>query len=126
MDSNSKKSDLFGIISSLLCILHCILLPFLVLGGMMAEEWVAHSQWMDVIFIALAFVAVYLTTRRMQNRLIRNAMWFCILWFSVSVLLHHHTHLALYSSLLASGSLVVLHSINFRRHHSLRPIRKMA
>ncbi|MFP4095120.1 MAG: MerC domain-containing protein [Cyclobacteriaceae bacterium] len=126
MKPNDTKADAFGILSSVLCILHCLLLPLMVLGGLVAEEWVAHSQWMDFLFIAFALAAVYFTTRQMPAGLLRSAMWVSVIWFGISVSLHHFTHLALYSSMLASFSLVVLHSINFRQHHTLSLEKKMA
>lgn len=58
-----KKSDDLGILSSALCIIHCIATPFLLvaipvssLTSHGSQEW---WSWLDILFMGISFVAVY-------------------------------------------------------------------
>ena len=57
-----KKSDELGILSSALCMLHCIATPFLLVAfpGFLAthrgsQEW---WSWLDILFLGISFIAV--------------------------------------------------------------------
>ena len=111
------KADSLGVISSLLCLIHCVMLPIMVVGGIVHEDWGGHTHTLDYVFVALALVAVFFATRHSHSKKIRVGLWVGIGWFSVSILLHDVSPIALYSSVLASCVLVLLHVLNFRSHH---------
>ncbi|MDF9796005.1 putative membrane protein [Catalinimonas alkaloidigena] len=110
------KADTIGILGSIFCLIHCLIFPVLVMGGMLNEEWSSHAEWVDFIFIILAISAVFFAARQSKNNTLKGLMWFSVAWFSASILLHETFNLALYSSMAASVVLVVLHSINFKNH----------
>lgn len=119
MQLTNYKADSLGILSAILCLAHCLILPLLILGGITNETWVPHTQWMDFLFILLSAVAVFFAVRQTESNLIKKLMWGATLWFSASVILHDIYVIAIYSSMLASVALLLLHTVNFR-HHQLQ------
>lgn len=116
MFSADSKADTVGILSSIFCLIHCLLLPVLVLAGLLNEDWSSHAEWVDYLFIILAVGAVYFASRNAEPHSLKILMWVGVSWFSVSILLHELFEAALYSSMGASVLLVILHSINFKHH----------
>lgn len=126
MQLTNHKADSLGIISAVLCLIHCLLIPLMILGGMINDDWGAHTQWMDYLFILLSATAVFLAVRQMDNLMMKRLMWAATLWFTFSILLHHTFSFALYSSMLASVALVIMHSLNFWQHQQQHHPRKAA
>lgn len=116
MPLSKIKADTLGIVSALLCLVHCILLPLLIMGGIMSDYWADHTHWMDYLFILLALAAVYFASRSTRESGLRYWMWGSAIWFALSILLHDMYQLAIVSSALASVVLVITHMINFRKH----------
>lgn len=112
--SREKGADVLGISSSLLCIIHCLLLPALLLVGNLTDHW--HS--IDYLFIFLAGVAVYFSARHLRQSFVRVGLWASWLSFSVAILLHEQYAEALYVSLAASLSLAFFHVLSYREKHS--------
>ena len=114
--SLQKKADVLGISSSMLCIIHCLLFPALILAGNFSDYW---HRWevLDYFFILFAALAVYASTRRLKSGFIRSGLWWSLLCFSASVLLHEHYSSALFVSLTASLSLVFFHMASYREKH---------
>lgn len=111
-----NKADTLGILSAVLCLIHCLLFPLLILTGFMSDHWADHSAWMDYFFVVLAVFAVVSATRSTTRNDIKFWMWLSATWFSVSVLLHDTYSVAIVSSALSSVALVAVHTINFRQH----------
>ena len=112
-----KNPDLLGIGSSVLCIIHCLLLPVLVLAGSLSGD--THRwAWLDYGFIALATVAVYSSTRRLKSTFLRRGLWLSLLVFSGAILFHEHHPAALYVSVLSSLLLMFFHLSSYRAKHS--------
>lgn len=121
-----NKADTIGILSSVLCVIHCLLLPVFIFGGLLNEEWGTHGHWVDYVFILLAIGAVFFASCQSGSYALKVLMWITVSWFSISILLHHVFEVALYSSMAASVVLVVLHSINFKRHQQRHHANKAA
>lgn len=116
MPLSKFKADTLGIVSALLCLIHCLLLPVLVMGGIMSDYWSEHTQWMDFLFIFLAIAAVYFASRNTRQSNLKYWMWGSAFWFAFSILLHDVYQPAVVSSAMASLVLVITHMINFRHH----------
>lgn len=114
------KADTIGILSAVLCLIHCLLIPVLILGGIMSDHWMDHTAWMDYFFILLATIAVFSASRSATRNDIKLAMWFSAVWFAISILLHDTHSAAIFSSALSSVALVTIHAINFRQHLQVR------
>ena len=110
-----KNSDLLGMVSAGLCLIHCIALPVFLLGtfsaGLVPDKW----HWMDYIFIALAGVAVYFSSRKTASLYLKTGMWLCVIIFAVALLSHGISVYAQYISIAASVGLMLLHYINIRQ-----------
>ncbi len=112
-----KNSDLIGIGSSVLCIIHCLLLPILILAGSLSGD--THRwAWLDYLFILLATLAVYYSTRRLMSAFLRRGLWLTLVVFSGAIVFHEHHPAALYISVASSLLLVVFHIGSYREKHA--------
>ena len=112
-----KNSDLIGIGSSVLCIIHCLLLPVLILAGSLTGD--THRwAWLDYLFIFLAALAVFYSTRRLKSTFLRRGLWLTLPVFSGAVVFHEHHPAALYISVASSLLLVLFHIGSYREKHA--------
>jgi hypothetical protein len=109
-----KNSDFLGIVSAGLCLIHCIALPVFLLGTLSAGLVLSNWHWLDFIFIALACVAVYFSTKKTASALIKTGMWASVTIFAIALLSHEISVYAQYISIAASVALMMLHFINIR------------
>ncbi len=74
-----KKPDTVGAIASILCMLHCVLTPFLFLTYPGQIDHVQESpvwwQNFNYIFIIISFFAVYKSVKTTSNSIIKYALW---------------------------------------------------
>lgn len=110
----AKYADLLGIISSVVCFLHCLLLP-LVWVWMSADSF---KSWhlLDYVFIAFAGVAVYFSAKHTVLTLLKIGLWISFIIFAVPLVLHETWANAHYVSLTGSMALVLCHAVNFSLH----------
>ncbi len=84
-----KKSDSIGILSSALCLIHCLATPLL---------FVAQTQlinccdtkpfwWssIDIVFLFISVFAIYKTTHTTTRKWVKTALWTS--WFILSVII---------------------------------------
>ena len=116
------KSDTWGELSSTLCLVHCVITPFLFIVQAGAHHSCAASPgwWsaIDYIFLAIALLAVYHSAKNTQLNwmpLALYASWLFLALLIVGEGLHwiHINHAVIY---LPAISLIVLHLYN--REHS--------
>ena len=112
-----NRADLIGVGGSILCIVHCLVLPVLVLTGAWAGSE-GHWESLDYFFILLAVLAVYFSVRDLAHPLIRLGLWLSWVGFSVSILLHEAYPKALYASLGFSLVLMLFHGASYRYKHA--------
>ncbi|WKN42526.1 MerC domain-containing protein [Tunicatimonas pelagia] len=123
----NKQADLLGIASAVLCIIHCLLVPFFILYGLVSESVIDRWEYLDWGFVLLSGLAVYLATRHENDRhedeqpenrrQLPRQMWAVWLVFTITLLLHDVWAPALYISVLSSVGLVWLHFQHFRKKH---------
>ncbi len=81
-NTSQSKSDVFGALASGLCLIHCLLTPFLFLAYSGTEEHHIESPWwwgiIDVLLLALSFIAVYWSVKKTSTSWIKYA--FVISW----------------------------------------------
>jgi multidrug transporter EmrE-like cation transporter len=83
------KADSIGALASSLCLLHCLATPFL----FMAQSHLAHHsdttpywwQVIDLIFLAISFLALNQSTKSSTSKPIRYSLW--ISWFFLCTLI---------------------------------------
>lgn len=109
------KADLIGILGSVLCIVHCLLVPALAFGS----ATVAHNHHshigllsLDYVFIVINGIAVYYATKHHKSLPLRILLWGALFVFSVS-LIFEGFH-PVFSSLgyIGSALLIAGHLIN--------------
>ena len=82
-----EKSDALGVISSALCMIHCIATPFLFLATATtcSQSCCASApiwyQWFDYIFVFISFFAVLYSTKSSNVNWIKFALW--LSWFGL-------------------------------------------
>ena len=104
-----KNSDVFGAVSSTLCLTHCILTPFFL---------VAPTWWggLNYFFIAISFFAVNFSAKNSSNKIMKPLLWIGFLILSFCVIneelgLYHFPEFVTY---LAAINLAFLHVYNLK------------
>lgn len=113
----SKQADIIGMASAVLCMVHCLLVPLLLIVGVISGSFEGIWEYLDWAFIALAWTAVYSSTRHENNQRISRLLWATLVVFTATLLLHDYWVLALYLSVLSSLILASLHFLHFRKKH---------
>ena len=112
------KSDNIGILSSTLCILHCLVTPFVFLTQAYTINNYAsiHTYWkyIDFLFLMVSFFAVYRSAKTTSSTIIRTALW---INFSILLAVIMNEKMELFSipesfTYIAASSLVLLHVYN--------------
>ena len=95
-----QKSDTIGVLSSGLCMIHCIATPFFFVATACSATCCSAAplwwQWLDYFFLIVSFVAVRYSTISTNSRLIEIGLWASwvgllifilnakFLWFNIS------------------------------------------
>lgn len=108
----SKILDTVGISAAVLCLLHCIIFPLL----MVIPLGISHYPYIDLGFLVIGIAVVYRQTKRIINGRLKFLFWISILFISFSVLadLLFEIHLPLIY--LGAAGLITGHLINFKNH----------
>lgn len=107
------KADYIGILGSVLCIIHCLLVPALAFGSSVATH---HTHVgllsLDYLFIIVNGVAVYYATREHRSLPIRLLLWSALMLFSVSLIFENKHAAFSWLGYAGSGLLIIGHLIN--------------
>ncbi len=124
---SSIKSDYLGAVSSTLCLIHCVATPFIFIAHSALHHDHAHDhahghgapiwwQAIDIIFLAIAFLAVYQSAKNTSKNWVRYGLW--ISWALLVLFIinekFHWAHLAEFWVFFPSLSLVGLHIYNLK------------
>ena len=112
-----NRADLIGIGGSILCIIHCLVLPILVVTGTLVRGE-DHWEALDYFFILVAALAVFFSVRGLAHLLIRRGLWLSWVGFSGAILLHEVYAASLYVSLVFSLLLALFHVASYRHKHA--------
>ncbi|MEZ0539121.1 MerC domain-containing protein [Fibrella arboris] len=117
-DVVDKKADYIGITGSVLCLIHCLVAPVLVMTSNLFHDdtWRAGFLGLDYVFIAVNIIAVYFAARNHTSSVIRAALWSFLFLFAVGLLLEDVSPLFEYLAYAASTGLVISHLVNLRHH----------
>lgn len=118
LDVVDKKADYIGITGSVLCLIHCLAAPVLVMTSSLLRDDTLRAGFLslDYIFIAVNIVAVYFATRSHTSSAIRTALWSFLFLFAVGLLLEEVSPVFEYLAYAASTGLVISHLFNLRQH----------
>ena len=117
-DLFDKKADYIGITGSVLCIIHCLTAPILVMASGFFHDDTLRAGFLglDYVFIAVNIAAVYFATRHHTSPAIRTALWSFLTLFAVALLLEDTSKTFEYVAYVASAGLVITHLVNLRQH----------
>jgi hypothetical protein len=117
-DLLSRKADYIGITGSVLCIIHCLITPILLMSTalMKHDELRFGYLSLDYVFIIVNIIAVYFATRHHASPVIKRALWGFLTLFAVAIVLEDTNELFEYLGYAASAGLVVTHLVNIRQH----------
>lgn len=118
LDNFSNKADYVGITGSVLCIIHCLATPVLVLSGSLVQHSALRVGYLslDYVFIGINILAVYSATRHYALPAIKRSLWGFLTLFSVALLLEDTAPIFEYIAYMASAGLVITHLLNIRQH----------
>src|SRR5690606_31507504 len=112
---SQSKSDVLGITSSILCLLHCLAFPVLLsLGYLFSFSAGGHWHVLDYLFVCLGTVAAWASARKTPFPAVKLAFWITVSVFSLSILFHDLWAGMFYLSAGTSVLLIILHSYHWR------------
>lgn len=109
---NTKILDWLGISAAVLCLIHCLFFPVL----MIISSGIENSAYIDAGFLVIGILIVYRITTNIKSKKLKYTFWTAIVLIAVSVLLDLFFHI--YSPLIYVGAvlLIMAHIINFKNH----------
>ncbi len=116
-----QRADYIGITGSILCIVHCLVTPVLVMTSTLLNHDSLRLGFLslDYVFIAVNMVAVWSASRH-TSRQITIALWGFLVLFAGGLLLEDVHEGFEYLAYAASIGLVITHIANIRHcrtHH---------
>ncbi|UFH53904.1 MerC domain-containing protein [Spirosoma sp. KNUC1025] len=117
-DFLSRKADYIGITGSILCIIHCLITPVLLMTSAVFQDEQLRIGYLslDYVFIGVNIIAVYFATRHYAPAIIKKSLWGFLGLFTIALLLEDVAPAFEYLAYLASAGLVITHLINIRQH----------
>lgn len=117
-DDLSRKADYIGITGSVLCIIHCLVTPVLLVSSSLLQNSPLRAGYLslDYIFIGINAVAVYFATRHVVSVSLKRSLWGFLAVFSIALVLEHTIPFFTYVAYAASAGLVISHLVNIRQH----------
>jgi len=108
-----SKADYIGILGSVLCIIHCLLVPALAFGSTAFHKH-EHAGLisLDYFFILINGIAVYYATREHKSLVIRTLLWGALLIFSVSLIFEGKNQIFTWLGYIGSALLIIGHLLN--------------
>ena len=108
------KADYIGIAGSILCIIHCLMVPALAFGSTLAHKPHAHVGLvsLDYVFILINGAAVFYATREHKSLPLRILLWGALVVFAVSLIFEGHAPVFTILGYVGSGLLIIGHMIN--------------
>lgn len=114
----SQKSDIFGAMASSLCLIHCMITPFIFVAQTCSVTCCssAPTWWrsIDIFFLIISFFAVYWSSISTSKQWLKISFWTC--WIAMFMLIVNESlgwlHLPHSCIYVPSLGLVLLHIYN--------------
>ncbi|MEC3877381.1 MerC domain-containing protein [Chryseobacterium salviniae] len=108
----TKILDILGASAALLCLIHCIAFPVL----MIVPFGISHNAFIDLFFFVIGVFIVFRITKKTKSITLRILFWSSILLIGISVGLDFMFHI--HSELILAGAagLITAHILNFKNH----------
>ncbi|MGV3561071.1 MerC domain-containing protein [Larkinella arboricola] len=114
----NRKADYIGISGSILCIIHCLITPVLLVSTSLLTNDTVRIGFLslDYVFIGVNALAVYFATRHFTTPAVKIGLWFFLSVFALAILLEDVSETFEYIGYAASLGLVLTHLTNIRLH----------
>ncbi|WP_313091518.1 MerC domain-containing protein [Chryseobacterium flavum] len=108
----SKILDTIGISAAVLCLIHCIIFPLLII----IPFGISHNPYIDLVFLVIGTLVVSRITRQIESDGLKALFWVSIVLISISVAtdLIFEVHVPLIYA--GAAGLITGHIINFKNH----------
>lgn len=112
--------DYLGIVSSGVCLVHCLATPILMLiqayykTGLNVSDQ-EELRYLDYVFVSVCFLAVYFTTKEEVSRKINTVFWLFFLFFALSILFEDDFQYLNFVGYFSSFGLIITHLINIKK-----------
>jgi len=112
---STAKSDYLGIISSILCLIHCLALPFFFLLGIQFNEYWKHNyENFGLLFLFISFITVFYSAKNANSLYVSLFMWLFFISLAIGILFEENFRAAQYLLGIGSVGLVITHIANIR------------
>ncbi|MCS4305458.1 MULTISPECIES: MerC domain-containing protein [Chryseobacterium] len=108
----SKFLDAVGISAAVLCLIHCIVFPLLLIIPL----GISHNPYIDLTFLLIGTFVVYRQTRHMTNHWLSILFWGSIGLIAVSILTDFIFEIHLPLIYAGAAGLITAHFINLKKH----------
>ena len=114
------KSDYFGVLTSLLCLLHCVITPliFISYSSLNSEFSTSFLWWknLDYVFIFISFFMVYFSTRICKIKIIKYLFWLSWIFLFLVIINEkiNSFQFSEYLTYLAASILSLMHLYNLK------------
>ncbi|ARV08428.1 hypothetical protein BTO05_01745 [Winogradskyella sp. PC-19] len=98
-------ADKLGIVSAILCMIHCLAVPTLLTMGISF----LNNPVIAILFILIAFVSIYKTTKRNFYKGVSVLLWIAFAGFVISIILEERAQIFQYTMYLSSVSIIIGH-----------------
>lgn len=109
-----KKFDIIGIVSSGLCLVHCLITPLLLTTQSLLLKFSENWEYLDYVFVIMSFVAVYFAANHTHSKSIAILLWIFFTLFLFSMIFQHDFDWLIYIAYGSSMALAITHIINIR------------
>lgn len=108
----SKLLDAIGISAAVLCLIHCIVFPLLLIVPM----GISHNPYIDLGFLIVGTTVVFRITKQVKNLWLNVLFWGSIVLIAVSVMADFIFEVHLPLIYVGAAGLITAHLINFKNH----------
>lgn len=111
----NQWADKLGIISAILCMLHCLALPSLMIMGFgfLGNPMVTAS------FVGISFISIYAISKKKSSQRLITFLWIVYIGLVISIVLEEKSNLFEYASYLFSLAIIVGHLLHMRYSESI-------
>lgn len=115
-----QKPDNIGALASSLCMIHCFATPFIFIAQSCTATCCATApvwwQWIDYLFLAISFFAIYQSTQTTTRKWVTYALWTS--WITLCAIIVNErivfVNLPKAVTYIVASALVILHLFNLK------------
>lgn len=120
MSTTTVQLDKIGMLAGALCMVHCILTPFLFIAKACSSVCCADAplwwQLVDYAFLIISLIAIYFISKKSKISWVKVTFW--ISWFLLLLTLLNHTFMIVsvpkYLMYIPASAIIILHFYNLK------------